>query len=395
MDATYSTLSAGSSSIYVPQQVVYDGGGTTASTLPSWDGTRDGVAKHVPLSQGNALSTFTSLLNFLAISGIPILEADDISRHAPHDREIKRGASMQVFAGDYNGKAVALKYFRLSRRDSEQKYRESMYDLLFELKVMTHEPLCRHRNIVRAFGITFDPEIATIDNCSASDPDLVNPVVVVELADPAHPDLAELFRAVPRATFTFDVLAGLVADVADGIAILHEYGLTHSDIKPENILIFSEDGGRLTAKIGDFGAAGLDATKDKPRGVTWYWAAPESLQDCPLPALREMGFGKPHDVYAFGLVAGSIMLLGGRPLPDPEFPGQPASDIKYQDIADDVVYAAIESLWNQQSGVADSGAPGVLCKLETIHAMLEETLRLYPNARIESLDGIRTRLTGS
>ncbi|OIW34371.1 ankyrin [Coniochaeta ligniaria NRRL 30616] len=393
METTSGTSASGPSEIYVPQQVVYDGGGTTSNPLTDWDGTRNGIAEYVSLDGNDPLSTFARLSKFLAMSNIQILDADDISHTEFKDSEIKRGASTQVLAGDYNGKPVALKYMRLARLSSEQQYRDAMYDLLFELKVMTHEPLCRHRNIVRAFGITFDPNVATTNDMLLSD--IVSPVVVVEPADPAHPDLSDLFKVATQATFTFEVLAGLIADVADGIAILHEYGLTHSDIKPENILIFSDEEGRMTAKIGDFGASGLEATKDKPRGVTWYWAAPESLDSCPLPELREMRFGRAHDAYAFGLVAGFIMLLGKRPIPDPDPSGRSVSDTKYNDVADDVVYSAIKDMWEHRRDHSASAAPQVLSRLEIIHTMLEQTLRLFPNARMGSLDGIREHLTGS
>lgn len=375
MDTTIGTTNS-----FIPPQRIYDGQ-TGSSRFPEWDGTRNGVEEAVPLDTSRPLSSFINLLNFLATTNIQILDPEDISHDESNDRETKRGNSMEVFEGDFNGKPVALKYFRWSGLDSQRRYQQSMYDLLFELKVMTHEPLCHHRNIVRAFGITFDPKISEMDDPSLTD--LINPIVVAELADLSHPDLSDLFKVAPRTTFTLDVLADLISDIADGIAILHEYGLTHSDLKPGNVLIFS-DGVKMIAKIGDFGAAGLEATKDKPRGRTLYWAAPESLDECPLPALRGMRVQRAHDVYAFGLIAGFIMLLGKLPLPEAGINGRSVSELKFDDVADNVVYAAVRDFWEEQLKIS-----------QAIHSILERTLRLFPNARMSSLDGIREQLTGS
>jgi serine/threonine protein kinase len=267
-----------------------------------------------------------------------------------------------------------------------------MDDILFELKIMSHEPLCSHRNIVHAYGVSFDPAMLEIEEPSLID--LVNPVVVVELADSRFPDLSELFKAASQETFTFDFLAGLISDVADGISILHEYGLVHNDIKPGNILIFSDEAGKLTAKLGDFGAAGIEATNDKPRGWSRSWAAPESLDECPFPLMRDMKFKKPHDIYAFGLITSFIVLLGEHPLPlVNEKMQQGKQHPRWDDTFDDLIYAEVESFWIKQGERFPEHA-WTKENFESIHDILEQTLRLYPGDRIDELTRIRRELTG-
>jgi hypothetical protein len=68
--------------------------------------------------------------------------------------------------------------------------------------------------------------------------------------------------------------------VAKGLRAAQAKGLIHRDIKPPNILFADEH----TAKIGDFGLAGIAAEKGETRGEIWgtpYYVAPERLNNEP------------------------------------------------------------------------------------------------------------------
>ncbi len=93
----------------------------------------------------------------------------------------------------------------------------------------------------------------------------------------------------------------LMAEVAEGIQALHNAGLVHADLKPQNILLTE----RGTSKIADFNlASGIDTPR---KGGNRAFAAPESLDDA--------GAAPPSDIYALGGIL--YYLLTGR-LPNGE-----------------------------------------------------------------------------
>ncbi len=96
-----------------------------------------------------------------------------------------------------------------------------------------------------------------------------------------------------------DVALRLVAVLADALATIHQGGLTHGDLKPDNVLV--ESIGEPRIKLVDFGLAGTQT------GGTLDYAAPERLQGAPSsPA---------SDCYSLGLLLWE-MTHGALPWPD-------------------------------------------------------------------------------
>ena len=88
--------------------------------------------------------------------------------------------------------------------------------------------------------------------------------------------------------------------ILDGLAFLHEKGIMHWDLKPENIYISGD-----LVKIGDFGMA-KDRSPDTPLtqyvSTRWYWA-PEVL-------MKFETYTSKIDIWAAGLVMAELFNFG-------------------------------------------------------------------------------------
>jgi serine/threonine protein kinase len=100
--------------------------------------------------------------------------------------------------------------------------------------------------------------------------------LVMELVD--HGSLDDVIEQRKRLPEEQVLEAGI--QVAKGLRAAQAKGLIHRDVKPANILFADEH----TAKIGDFGLAGVAAEKAETRGEIWgtpYYVAPERLNNEP------------------------------------------------------------------------------------------------------------------
>ncbi|KAI1085923.1 hypothetical protein F5B19DRAFT_251216, partial [Rostrohypoxylon terebratum] len=131
------------------------------------------------------------------------------------------------------------------------------------------------------------------------------PVLVVEYGD--RGTLADVQLHGPPLTneLKLDICLG----IARGLKTLHDSGIIHGDVKPENIIMCSHSDKFLVPKLADFGFAMIEST-EAPEvliGSTRVWRAPEVSSYIPVSKL------KFTDVYSFGLVAWSIAIDGKDP----------------------------------------------------------------------------------
>jgi serine/threonine protein kinase len=103
----------------------------------------------------------------------------------------------------------------------------------------------------------------------------------------------------------------LCHNVADGLLAMHECGVVHGDVKPENILIFPSrtSDNAFVAKLTDFGhSVFANSGLSTMPAFTPMWCAPElspGMSSTKRMTFQEM---KQTDYYSYGLVVLSIMI---------------------------------------------------------------------------------------
>lgn len=127
-----------------------------------------------------------------------------------------------------------------------------------------------------------------------NDPAVVTVYSVLDEADPPA-IVMEFVEGFPldrfAAQLNFEQKARLLREVARGLAVAHQHGLVHRDLKPDNVLV----GPDLRPRILDFGLAlSLEEASRQGRG----------FEGTPLYASPEQALGKPltaaSDVFSFG-----------------------------------------------------------------------------------------------
>jgi len=183
----------------------------------------------VPLVSPEAPSRIPTLLSFLAflyVQQIPLVFPPKFVEE--FNGRSMEGTSMKVTLGSLDGKSVAIKRLNPERLVPET-HKTMMRDLLFELKVATHVTIKKHENIARVLAVSLETDDLR--------PELIRPVILVEAADRDTPDLRLFFRQqTPESFFEGSIiesekkilaLASFVADIADGLALLHRHRIIH------------------------------------------------------------------------------------------------------------------------------------------------------------------------
>ena len=136
----------------------------------------------------------------------------------------------------------------------------------------------RHQNVVQVYDIIDDTEI---------------PTILMEYMSGGS--LATRMGSDPLPT---EVVLRIIRQVGEGLQAIHDAGLVHRDVKPENIL---EEAGNY--KITDFGVA-MTGDEDALPFVTNKYAAPEVL-------IEPDKISAASDLYSLGIMA-IEMILGPR-----------------------------------------------------------------------------------
>lgn len=229
-----------------------------------------------------------------------VLSADDAPPDVPDvavDARIGDGATGTVYRGVEvgTGRAVAVKVFRYGPGDPG--FDRPRFD--WEVRIAREVSGLPHLPTVIGAGIT---------------PETARPYIVTSL----HERGTLLARVRRGGPLTAPEAVVLGADLAAALDALHQLGVLHSDVKPENV--FAGDDGWV---LGDLGSAWLRAAHGPAASLTPPYAAPEVWRGgVPTPA---------SDLFSVALTmvfaaTGQVPTAGNPPDPrqvDELFPDHP------------------------------------------------------------------------
>lgn len=272
------------------------------------------------VNEGQPFLDYNSFLSYVAACRVDTVPNTELVRL----ERLGFGATRTVFRGTcpsrWNDKEVAIKRLNLEiprtmsdvLMNAEELYQQ-LAEASLELRVLSNSLLRFHPNIVDLLAVSWEEvQDEPSDNGDRNTSLLsmsIRPLLIVELAYQQYPTLDEYvaFARSNNETISADMKVSLLSDVADALSAVHSCGVVHGDIKPQNILIFRNQDGSITAKLSDFGGcyASEEGNQIKSQAGTTvnglagteYWNAPEA-------ASREHpSFGREtRDYYSLGLV---------------------------------------------------------------------------------------------
>lgn len=183
--------------------------------------------------------------------------------------------------------------------------------LCLERELIALRCVIKHANVVRLLGLGWEPTPIPGDGS-------LWPALVMELAD--HGTLADLQSK--TGALKYETKAKFCLDVTKGLKAIHGVGLSHGDLKSENVLIFSHDEEGFIAKVSDLGFSsaisriGTKSTCEPALsesqvfqvcGATELWATPDFRENATLAQLIS------RDVYSWGMLVLRVLLDGALP----------------------------------------------------------------------------------
>lgn len=251
--------------------------------------------------------------------------------------------------------------------------RDFFQQAITELRILSHSAINKSDKIVNLRAIHWD---TGPDAKGTTLWEYIWPALCLEVAhcgslqqlQAANDDLGEALKF------------SLCFDIAAGIDFLHSCGITHGDIKAENVLIFQSATKRLTAKLADFGSSLINEGESwMLDGGTDPWVAPEWGQTVQLFEMTTL-----TDNYSFGLLVLRMYIGGQNP-----FSFMDLSSVSRDTLSDDSILSF------KRKNLVISQAQDLLGNINlsnlysaSVRSILERTLDADPHNRAYELSSL-------
>jgi serine/threonine protein kinase len=252
----------------------------------------------------------SSALDFLAVitatRGISIYKSRELQDRELGHLSLGSGGFCTVQQGrTREGEIVAIKQNRHRTLDRGQQdiqaFERELHQLCLELRILSHDYLRGHPNIIDILGICLDEENR-------------RPYLSLVLEHSSYGTLKS-FLVKHHDTIQDETLVDFMLQVSRGITALHRLKICHGDIKPQNVLIF-QNNASWTLKISDLGQSIVGISDDSSAVVdckigTPLMNAPEIRSGVALAdLLYDIEAAMATDVFSFGLLVWEIIKKG-------------------------------------------------------------------------------------
>ncbi|CAM9492819.1 unnamed protein product [Chrysoparadoxa australica] len=166
--------------------------------------------------------------------------------------------------------------------------------------------------------------------------------------------------------------ASLMQDLALGLQFLHAHGVVHADLKPENLMLSSEDIEAARVKVVDFGcSANAGSACDlEASGTTAYWP-PECVQQASSKG-KTFFLTKEMDMWAAGVIL-FIMLTGAHPF---DLDGQTSEVQLMENVVGQQV--PLDSTYAEQLSPSAKDLIGKLCDRDPTRRLTAQEMINHP-----------------
>jgi serine/threonine protein kinase len=181
----------------------------------------------------------------------------------------------------------------------EQEFARHFKEFCLELRILLHDSLRSHENIINLRGI-YEEDVSGVPSLS----------LVLEYADNGTLDYFLSKPPIKKEQLVLDCIFQL----ASGYEALHSLGICHGDVKTKNVLVVSNES-RLVYKICDFGHAVVsskigDGSVQLSRGTEIYNAPEVRDLDGSAPSSFTIADALLTDVYSFGFLVWEVLMQG-------------------------------------------------------------------------------------
>jgi serine/threonine protein kinase len=215
-------------------------------------------------------------------------------------RKIGRGTSAKVYEVIWSSCRCAVKRFKSEYSSELVSVVQKELDFLIEF---------RHPHIVMLMGLSVDSQqrcSIVMELMSGS----LHALIESRMQERRSIETKQKHSSTPIVPFTPSEALEVITKIARGMWYLHSKGVSHRDLKSDNVMVRDLGQGFFEVKIVDFGASlnldNLDSSGMRIGVGTGFWRAPEILPSKTADRLSKPDL-KAADVYSFAMTCYEVL----------------------------------------------------------------------------------------